>query len=107
MSCPHWEWLRREDLHLHERIQSPWSCWLDDTAINCQGDRTCTCMISVPSGVADYLAPHPGKLAAGGVSTKMAPAEGFAPSSSQLTAGRSAVGLHRNKMVGTVRIALT
>ena len=24
-----------------------------------QGDRTCTCMISVPSGVADSLAPHP------------------------------------------------
>lgn len=24
-----------------------------------QGDRTCTCMISLPRGVADYLAPHP------------------------------------------------
>lgn len=24
-----------------------------------QGDRTCTCMISLPTGVADYLAPHP------------------------------------------------
>ena len=26
-----------------------------------QGDRTCTCMISLPRGVADYLAPHPDK----------------------------------------------
>ena len=33
------------------------------------------------------------------VSIKMAPAEGFAPSSSQLTAGRSTVELHRNEMV--------
>lgn len=27
---------------------------------NGQGDRTCTCMISLPRGVADCLAPHPG-----------------------------------------------
>jgi len=64
MSYPQ-KWLRREDSHLHERIQSPSSCWLDDTAKDGQGDRTCTCMISVPSGVAAYLAPHPVKLAAG------------------------------------------
>jgi hypothetical protein len=34
------------------------------TGKNGQGDRTCTCMFSVPSGVADCLAPHPEKLSA-------------------------------------------
>ena len=33
---PH-KWLRREDSHLHERVQSPRSCLLDDTATKWSG----------------------------------------------------------------------
>ena len=40
---------------------------LDDTTTKIgQGDRTCTCMISLPRGVADCLAPHPDGRRPGG-----------------------------------------
>jgi hypothetical protein len=34
LRSPRPQWLRREDSHLHSRVQSPLSCSLDDTAKN-------------------------------------------------------------------------
>lgn len=82
-----------------------------------QGGRTCTCMISVPSGVADCLAPHPDdrnwSSARGSPPaflhvgqawslahspTKMAAGAGLAPASRRLTGGRSAIELPGKKV---------